>query len=60
MDQMVDQSGTRGGTTTDATLVRKVHPMVWKWPKNDQFWAKRLAKVERMVDHSGTHVGGLV
>ena len=43
-------SGTNGGsqwnlcrgTTLDAKLVRKMHPMVWKWPQNGQFWAKAV------------------
>ena len=34
------QWNTCGGTTLVAKLVRKMHPMVWKWPKNDQYWAK--------------------
>ena len=43
--------------------------MAPKWPiwgQNRHFWAIRgsrrprwLAKVDQMVDHSGTHVGGL-
>ena len=62
-----------GGTNLDAKLVRKVHLMAWKWPKNGQFGPKPpflaisslidppwLVKVEQMVDHSGTHVGGLL
>ena len=31
------QRNTCGGATLDAKLVRKMHPMVWKWPKNGQF-----------------------
>ena len=79
--QMAGKSGSNGGsqlnacgrTTLDAKLVRKVHLMAWKGPKNGQFWAENailaisgprdppwLAKVEQMVDHSGTHVGGLL
>ena len=34
------QWNTCGGTSLDAKLVRNMHPMVWKWPKNGQFWAK--------------------
>ena len=34
------QLNTCGGTTLDAKLVRKMNPMVWKWPKNGQFWAQ--------------------
>ena len=33
---------TCGGTTEDAKLVRKMQPMVWKWPKNGQFLAKNI------------------
>ena len=36
----VSQWNTCGGTTLVAKLVRKMHPMVWKWPKNGQYWAK--------------------
>ena len=78
---MAGKSGSNGGsqwktygrTTLYAKLVRKVHLMAWKWPKNGQFGPKppflaisglidppRLVKVEQMVDHSGTHVGGLL
>ena len=28
------------GSTLDAKLVRKVHPVVWKWPKKGQLLAK--------------------
>ena len=46
--QMAGKSGSKGGsqwntcggTTLVAKLVRKMHPMVWKWPKNGQYWAK--------------------
>ena len=31
---------TCGGTTLVAKLIRKMHPRVWKWPKNGQYWAK--------------------
>ena len=79
--QMAGKSGSKGGsqwntcggTTLVAKLVRKMHPMVWKWPKNGQYWAKTqflaisgprdprwLVKVEQMVDHSRAHVGGLL
>ena len=34
------QWNTCGGTTVNAKLVRKMHPMVWKWPKKGQFCAK--------------------
>ena len=60
------QWNTCGGTTLDAKLVRKVHLMAWKWPKNGQFGPKLpflailglidppwLVKVEQMMDHSG-------
>ena len=78
---MAGKSGTNGGsqwntcgeTTIDAKLFRKMHPMVWKWPKNANFGPKPpffaisglidppwLVKVEQMVDHSGTHVGGIL
>ena len=35
------QWNTCGGTTLDAKLVRKVHLMAWKGPKNGKFWAKK-------------------
>ena len=67
------QRNTFGGTNLDAKLVRKVHLMAWKSPKNGQFGPKLpflaiiglidppwLVKVEQMVDHSGTHVRGLL
>ena len=46
--QMAGKSGSKGGsqwntcggTTLVAKLVRKMHPMVWKWPKNGQYWTK--------------------
>ena len=63
------QWNTCGGTNLDAKPVRKMHPMLWKWPKIANFWPKPpflaisglidppwLVK----VDHSGTHVGGLL
>ena len=77
--QMAGKSGSIGGsqlntyrrTNLGAKLVRKAHPVVWKWPKSGQFGAKTpflaiegsrrprwLAKVDQMVDHSDTHVGG--
>ena len=34
------QWNTCGGTTLVAKLVGKMHPMVWKWPKNGQYWTK--------------------
>ena len=34
------QRNTCGGTNLDAKLVRKVHLMAWKWPKNGQFGPK--------------------
>ena len=34
------QWNTCVGTTLDEKLVRKVHLMAWKGPKNGQFWAK--------------------
>ena len=36
----VSQWNTCGGTILDAKLVRKIHPIVWKWPKMANFWAK--------------------
>ena len=71
--QMAGKSGSIGGsqlntfegTTLGAKLIRKTHPVVWKWPKSGQFGAKMpfmaiegsrrprwLAKVDQMVDHS--------
>ena len=46
--QMAGKSGSKGGsqwntcggTTLDAKLFRKLHKMVRKWPKNNQFWAQ--------------------
>ena len=32
------QGNTCGGTTLNLKL--EVHPVVWKWPKNGQIWAK--------------------
>jgi hypothetical protein len=67
------QWNTCGGTTLDAKLVKKVHLMAWKGPKMANFGPKPpflaisgprnpplLAKVDKMVDHSDTHVGGLL
>ena len=34
------QLNTCGGTTLGAKLVRKTHPVVWKWPKNCPYWTK--------------------
>ena len=63
---------TCGETTLSASLVRKMHSVVWKWPQSGQIGPRPpilvirgsrgpiwLAKVEQMVDHRGTHVGGL-
>ena len=46
--QMAGKSGSNGGsqlntcgrTTLGAKLVRKTHPVVWKWPQSDPFGAK--------------------
>ena len=66
------QWNTYAGTTLEAKLVRKMHVMVRKWPKNGQFGAKNaifaisgprdprwVVKVDQMVDHSETCVGEL-
>ena len=34
------QWNTCGGTTLDAKFVRKMHPMLWKWPKIANFGPK--------------------
>ena len=68
---MAGKSGTNGGsqwntcegTTLDAKLVRQMHPMVWKWPKNGQFWSKcaffghNRPKGPQMDGKSGTNGG---
>ena len=57
------QRNTCGGTTLDAKLVRKMNPMVWKWPKNGQFWAQnaffghKRPKRPQMDGKSGTNGG---
>ena len=57
------QWNTCGGTTVDAKLVRKMHPMNWKWPKNGQFWAPntffghKRPKRPLMDGKSGTNGG---
>ena len=57
------QWNTCGGTTLDAKLVRKMHPMLWKWPKNGQFWAQnaffghKRPKRPQMDGKSGTNGG---
>ena len=46
--QMAGKSGSNGGsqlntcrrTNLGAKLVRKMHPVVWKWPQICPFWAK--------------------
>ena len=46
--QMAGKSGSNGGsqlntcrrTNLGAKLVRKTHPVVWKWPQSDPFGAK--------------------
>ena len=47
--QMAGKSGSNGGsqlntcrrTNLGAKLVRKTHPVVWKWPQSDPFEAKK-------------------
>ena len=57
------QLNTCGGTTLDAKLVRKVHLMAWKGPKNGQFLAKnaifghKRPQTPQMAGKSGTNGG---
>ena len=67
------QWNTCGGTTVDAKLVRKCTQWYGNGPKMANFGQKTpflairgpkgfrwLVKVDQRVDHSGTHVGGLL
>ena len=69
--QMAGKSGSNGGsqlntcrrTNLGAKLVRKTHPVVWKWPKSGQFWAKnaifghRRLQTPQMAGKSGSNGG---
>ena len=61
--QMTGKSGSNGGSqwdtcwgsTLSAKLVRKMHPVVWKWPQNCPFGAKKSPHMCSTVIHHLFH-----
>ena len=44
------QLNTRGRTNLSAELFRKMHPVMWKWPRSGPFGAKKRERENKFIN----------